>query len=83
MKTIASINLSESVYSSTYFENLQNNPSKYFLDLRIKYVQKEIKRFDGLESFSKEIILVKAAKENRLNVEISQRKGYKSITFTA
>lgn len=78
----ATINLSEAKYSSTFFANLQSKPGEYFKRLRREYIAKEIKRFDGLESFNTERALMQAADAGSLAVEVSQRRGYKQITFT-
>jgi len=78
----ASINLSESKYSNTFFTNVQANPAEYFKRLRREYIQKEIKRFDGLENFNTERALMHAADAGTLKVEVCQRRGYKQVTFT-
>lgn len=79
MITEFSINLSEKKYSETYFYNLKNNPSEYFMKLRRDIISKEIKNV--FIQFNQEIKLCRAAQEKTLNVEISQRRGYKCITF--
>lgn len=80
--TQAQINLSENKYSETYFKNLVENPSDYFIKLRRMYVQKEINRFDGLENFMNDSKMFRAAQSNQINVELQQRKGYKLAIFT-
>ena len=82
MKATASINLSQKKYSETYFENLSLNPGKYFMQLRTAHIQKEI-LFSDLRQFNREIELCHSARENRMTVEVSQRRGYKVVTFIA
>jgi hypothetical protein len=71
------INLSDKK-GSEYFENLKNNPSKYFRDIRVQIIRKEI---NAVIQFNKEIILMNAAKNETLKVNVSQRRGYKVIEF--
>lgn len=61
-----------------YFEGLKNNPSKYFRDIRVSIIRKEI---NAVIQFNKEIELMQAAKNETLKVNISQRIGYKVIEF--
>lgn len=72
------INLSEKKYGYSYFENMKINPSKYFRDIRIAIIRKEI---NAVIQFNKEIELMHAAKNETLKVNISQRRGYKVVEF--
>lgn len=84
MKQIeASLNISESKYNQYFFDGILSDPVKYFTRFKIEYVQKELKRFDGMENFMNQIAFRKACENNTLRVEILQRKGYKKVVFIA
>lgn len=74
-----SINLSESKYSKMFFDGLISDPSNGFMKIHTAIVQKDIKNVTI--QFNQEIQLYRAAENNTLQIEISQRRGYKNVLF--
>lgn len=81
MRTSISFNVSEGYHSAPFFESLQCNLETFNM-LRGAVANKTMQGVTGVMQPSKVFTLYSALKNNTATMTISQRRGYKVVTFT-